>query len=86
MKKASFIVALIALSTMATAQNTIYRQNLSKEINVLNVFGDCTIILKLDTCNLLATSFKPLLQPTARPSLWAPQPVGLIILPLSSSI
>ena len=54
MKKTSFIVALIALSAMATAQNTIYRQNLSKEINVLNVFGDCTIILKLDTCNWIA--------------------------------
>ncbi len=31
MKKTSFIVALIALSAMATAQNAIYRQNLSKE-------------------------------------------------------
>ena len=47
-------MALIALSAIATAQNTIYRQNLSKEINVLNVFGDCTIILKLDTCNWIA--------------------------------
>lgn len=54
MKKTAIIAALIALSAMATAQNTIYRQNLSKEINVLNVFGDCTIILKLDTCNWIA--------------------------------
>ena len=54
MKKTAIIVALIALSAMATAQNAIYRQNLSKEINVLNVFGDCTIILKLDTCNWIA--------------------------------
>ena len=54
MKRAAIIVALIALSAIATAQNTIYRQNLSKEINVLNVFGDCTIILKLDTCNWIA--------------------------------
>ena len=54
MKKTAIIAAFIALSTMATAQNTIYRQNLSKEINVLNVFGDCTIILKLDTCNWIA--------------------------------
>ncbi|MBQ6684390.1 MAG: hypothetical protein IJM74_09840 [Bacteroidales bacterium] len=54
MKKAIIIVALIALSAMATAQNAIYRQNLSKEINELNVSGDCTIILKLDTCNWIA--------------------------------
>ncbi len=54
MKKTAIIAALIALSAIATAQNTIYRQNLSKEINVLNVFGDCTIILKLDTCNWIA--------------------------------
>ena len=54
MKKTAIIAALIAFSAMATAQNTIYRQNLSKEINVLNVFGDCTIILKLDTCNWIA--------------------------------
>ena len=54
MKKTAIIAAFIALSAMATAQNTIYRQNLSKEINVLNVFGDCTIILKLDTCNWIA--------------------------------
>ena len=54
MKKTAIIAAFIALSAMATAQNAIYRQNLSKEINVLNVFGDCTIILKLDTCNWIA--------------------------------
>ena len=54
MKKTAIIVALIVLSAMATAQNPIYRQNLSKEINVLNVFGDCTILLKLDTCNWIA--------------------------------
>ncbi len=54
MKKTAIIVALIALSAMATAQNPIYRQNLKNEIRVLNVFGDCTILLKLDTCNWIA--------------------------------